>query len=122
MKNPEINLICSECQCEFKTILWANINAATDTEAKEKILKGILFEQICPNCNSSFYLGYPVIYFDEQKKIIIYYENVPTELTEAKIVIEKIKNIKKDNTYPYKDYKFYIVKTPKELRKKVMSI
>lgn len=121
MDNPVINLVCPNCYTEIETIIWAKIDAATDEKAKNRILAGTLFDHICPSCQESFYLDYPVMYYDDKKKIIIYYENDYSLLSEAKSIFEKIKKIRINNECPYEDYQFYIVKTSKELRKKVMT-
>lgn len=65
-------LVCSKCQNQFSTELWASINVTLEPQLKDRLLAGDVNVVDCPQCHTSSYVAIPFIYHDMEKQLFIY--------------------------------------------------
>jgi len=72
MSNHKIvALECPACKTEYDITYWQSLNAEIDPEAKEKLLSGELFTEVCPSCGKTNKVNYPLLYHDMKQKVMI---------------------------------------------------
>ena len=112
-KHTFTQISCPNCERQSGTILWESINAKSTPAIKEKLLKGTLFDFICPFCHETILLNYPFYYHDPDNKIIIFY--APDEET-GEDALTKIEEFKET----YDDYRYRIVAVQESVREKAL--
>lgn len=68
----KITLNCPICKRDHDAALWHRIDAGTEKNAKEKLLKGEFFHFICPDCGYASELHYGSLYADRDIRELIY--------------------------------------------------
>lgn len=72
-------LKCPTCQESIEAVFWdkITIEETAELQFKEDVKTGKLFKAVCPNCQMTYHLNYPVLYEDKQHHFMIYY--IPNE-------------------------------------------
>jgi len=65
-------LQCPVCLNEFEATVWQTIEAETDPDLKDKLLRKDLLTQQCANCGHTWLPARPLLYRDESEKLLIY--------------------------------------------------
>ena len=89
----ELQLKCSKCGEEFSINTYETVNITTDPELKKRVLTKDIFKVNCPKCGELHRINYPVIYADEEKKILVNLVTKQSKLDDLK----DLENIKKIN-------------------------
>lgn len=65
-------LQCPICLNEFEATVWQTIEADTDPDLKDKLLRKDLLTQLCANCGHAWIPACPLLYRDVSQKLLIY--------------------------------------------------
>lgn len=63
---------CMKCGHVYNIKTYDSISANVDYDLKEKTLSRDIFQYECPSCHSKYYLTYPCLYHDEEKKFMVW--------------------------------------------------
>jgi hypothetical protein len=63
---------CPVCLYEEPTTKWTVINAATDPDLKDRLLRKQIHQQICSNCGHLYLIAQPLLYLDPANRLILY--------------------------------------------------
>ena len=66
----KIGLKCTKCGEKFDIDTYETVNVTTDPELKKRVLSKDIFKMNCPKCGELHRVNYPIIYADEEKKIL----------------------------------------------------
>jgi hypothetical protein len=64
---------CPLCGNDVDAVLWDLIDAGTDPDLKERLLKKKIQQQECQNCGETFILAEPLIYREDQQHLLVFY-------------------------------------------------
>ncbi len=94
--NTQEKLRCPKCGCLNDITLWQSLTVSDSEDLKNELLKGQLNVLICRDCGARALVPTPLLYHDENKKLMISF--VPTEnADDAKKQFESIKKSSKDS-------------------------
>lgn len=65
-------VVCPVCLNEELATVWTTINAESDPDLKEQLLRKQIHEQICSNCGTGYYLDRPLLYADPAARLMVY--------------------------------------------------
>lgn len=111
-----IKLKCSKCGEEFDFPIYETINVTENPELKKNIISKEIFKAYCPKCGEIHRINYPVIYADEQKKILVNLVTKESKLDDLKDLV----NIKKTNYLS--DYRCRLVVDMHEMIEKILVL
>src|SRR5579859_2285891 len=63
---------CKQCGTEGAFTAWQSLNVTLNREEKTKLMSGALTKFVCPKCNWSADVVYPLLYHDMEKKLMIW--------------------------------------------------
>ena len=63
---------CPHCLNEEEIVIWDQIDAVTDPDLKDRLLRKTLQVFECRNCGRSHLLSQPLLYRDDDKKLLIW--------------------------------------------------
>lgn len=63
---------CPVCLYEEPTTKWTVINAATDPDLKDRLLRKQIHQQICSNCGHLYLVAQPFLYLEPESRLILY--------------------------------------------------
>ena len=66
------DITCPVCLYEEPATKWTVINAATDPDLKDRLLRKQIHQQICSNCGNLYLIVQPLLYLDPAAQLIIY--------------------------------------------------
>lgn len=66
------DIICPVCFYEEPATKWTVINATTDPDLKDRLLRKQILQQVCSNCGNVFRVLQPLLYLDPAAQLIIY--------------------------------------------------
>ena len=64
---------CPKCKYKGEFKKYDSVNVTLDTELREKVLSGDIFDWTCPNCCETYNIRYDLLYHDMDKGFQIYY-------------------------------------------------
>lgn len=64
---------CPKCGNEFEGVLWDVVDAGVDPDLKDRLLRKQVQQQECQNCGETFVLAQPLIYREDQHKLLVFY-------------------------------------------------
>lgn len=70
-------IACPQCGESFEVELYDSINAQTDPELREALLKNTLNGAECPGCGFTFRVDKPLLYNDPARQVMVYWIPVP---------------------------------------------
>ena len=111
---------CPACGAEGDFIIWRSINTQLDPEIKQKLLRGELFQFVCPTCGERTNIIYDTLYNQMDDQIMISLVSDDEAIEEAIESFNKIDN----GTFfpgiqmPESEYTLRIVRTQDQLREK----
>lgn len=71
-KFSEVELVCPKCNAMWSPPVAVTVNAATDPEAKEGILRGTMHRVLCPSCKDHEYnIDQIWDWYDPEERLII---------------------------------------------------
>ncbi len=109
---------CPKCNKIQKVKVWDSINVNLDTEQKENIMSGKLFQFICDECGFTTRVEYPCLYHDMDKNLMIYC--IPNFSGDTKILDKMLNKLKSDSLEnSIKNYEFRVVKDTNKLAEKI---
>lgn len=109
---------CPKCNKIQKVKVWDSINVNLDTEQKENIMSGKLFQFICDECGFTTRVEYPCLYHDMDKNLVIYC--IPNFSGDTKILDKMLNKLKSDSLEnSMKNYEFRVVKDTNKLAEKI---
>lgn len=88
-----IQVKCEKCQETFDFEIYETLNVSTNPELKKEIISKEVFKVHCPKCGELHRINYPMIYADEEKKVLVNLVNRQSKLDDLK----DLDNIKKTN-------------------------
>ncbi len=68
----EQTLPCPRCNTPSPFTIWESVNVTLDPELKEQLLSRELFRFTCPACQETSELVYPLLYHDQQRKLMVW--------------------------------------------------
>jgi hypothetical protein len=68
----EVDVTCTECEEDYKGVIWTAIHASEDPELKEILLGGELNMLFCPKCAHTFFYEHFLLYQDPRLKLVGY--------------------------------------------------
>ncbi len=91
--SAEQTIPCPRCRVPAPFLLWESVNATLNPELKEKLLSHELFRFACPACKQTSELVYPLLYHDQQQKLMVWLlipdEHDEISLDRASLEMEK---------------------------------
>ena len=109
---------CPKCNKTQKVKVWDSINVNLDTEQKENIMSGKLFQFICDECGFTTRVEYPCLYHDMDKNLMIYC--IPNFSGDTKILDKMLNKLKSDSPEnSMENYEFRVVKDTNKLAEKI---
>lgn len=94
--NTQEKLRCPKCGCLNDITLWQSLTVSDSLDLKQALLKGELNVLICKDCGSRAIVPTPLLYHDEEKKLMLSF--MPTEnAEEANKQFESIKSSSKES-------------------------
>ncbi len=64
-------ILCPHCGLEEPATIWDGINARTDPDLKERLLRKRLQSHVCANCGLDFILAEPLVYHDPALRLLV---------------------------------------------------
>jgi ribosomal protein S27AE len=64
-------ILCPRCGSEENATLWDIVNAQSDPDLKERLLRKVLQSHECANCGEVFVLAEPMAYHDPDRRLLI---------------------------------------------------
>jgi len=113
---------CPFCGQDVPYVMWQSLNTVLDPEAKKQLLEGSLFTAICPKCNETHNIVYPILYHDMENSVMI--QLAPDEQCEIDF-IDFIESAEEKPGFNFiadmkKNYTYRIVSDISELREKAL--
>ena len=71
-KNVTKAIVCPMCGELSKAEIYTSINPAHDKTIRKKVLDGELFSWVCPACEHTARLKYPMLYNDMKNRFMVY--------------------------------------------------
>ena len=65
-------VVCPVCLNEELATVWTTINAESDPDLKEQLLRKQIHEQICSNCGAGYFLARPLLYADPAARLMVF--------------------------------------------------
>lgn len=63
---------CSACNALQDFRCYTEINVTSDPQLKDDVLRGRIFESTCSACGKVNFIPYPLLYIDEEKKLLFF--------------------------------------------------
>ncbi len=98
---------CPNCRLEQEVVLWDSVNVSLNPELKEKVLSLDLLRLRCSGCQGILMLGYPMVYHDMGRPLMISFNPGPSGEESA---VPPFMN----------DYTLRCVRTPEQLAEKIV--
>lgn len=67
----EMPYTCPRCGHTQEWAAWQYLNVRDDSAEKPNAVSGAIFDFTCEKCGESFRVGYPMVYHDPEKKLIV---------------------------------------------------
>ena len=64
-------ILCPKCGSEEPATIWDCVNARTDPDLKDRLLRKILQSHACANCGLEFAMAEPLVYHDPDRRLMI---------------------------------------------------
>ncbi|MEE3450657.1 MAG: CpXC domain-containing protein [Acutalibacteraceae bacterium] len=115
------NVQCRKCGKTIEVNKWSAVNGDKNPDLKEKILSGELFSVRCRSCGAVSQLGYPMVYSDPTKNIMIWLVFDDEEVGHIKSYYKTCKTQPDENGKTAdKECRLRIVRNSFQLREKIM--
>ncbi len=88
----QIDLQCPVCLNEQPCTIWEVIEAETDPDLKDKLLKKELVSQVCSNCGHLWIPAIPLLYRDASHKLLVYCHTGLSE-TDVQLALDKLPGV-----------------------------
>ncbi len=70
-------ILCPHCGLEEQATIWDGVNAQTDPDLKQRLLRKTLQHHVCSNCGLDFILAEPLVYHDPARRLLLILAPVP---------------------------------------------
>lgn len=120
-QSQTIDVTCQACGHVSPHDYQGVVEAATQPEMVDKLLEGTLFDHVCPQCGAVFGVAAPVLFRDDDRRLMI---NLAPDLADTAEVEQLFETAGLgDSDLSYKDAGFTlrIVGDPNSLREKVLA-
>ncbi len=87
-RSKQYNITCPSCGLQQEVELYESVNASTDPQLKEALMKNWLNRVECPDCEASFRVDMPLLYSDPQHNMMIHWMPESEQMTRDKILEE----------------------------------
>ena len=94
--NVKQTIKCPVCGQMHEITVWNSITVKDSPDLKEDLLKGKINIFICPSCSHRALMPVPLLYHDEEKKLMISFSPCESE-TEKNQLFSEIKSTSKDS-------------------------
>jgi len=64
-------ILCPRCGSEENATIWDGVNAVTDPDLKDRLLRKTLQNHVCANCGLDFAMAEPMVYHDPGLRLMI---------------------------------------------------
>ena len=64
-------IVCPQCSSEEDATIWDCINASSDPDLKDRLLRKTLQNHVCSNCGLDFAMAEPLVYYDPKQLLLI---------------------------------------------------
>ena len=64
-------ILCPKCGSEEPATIWDCVNAQTDPDLKDRLLRKVLQSHTCANCGLEFAMAEPLVYHDPDRRLMI---------------------------------------------------
>ena len=68
----EMKYTCPYCGKEFDITIYNSVYADVDSDLRDRAVSGDLFRFSCPHCKTEFLIQYPLVYYDQNHKFVIW--------------------------------------------------
>lgn len=112
---------CPACQSLQEVTLWQSITAQDSPDLKEDLLKGKINIFHCPSCGQTALVPIPLLYRDDEKKLMISFSPCEDDVTRAKL-FESVKKTSKESgeLKNFEDYNLRFVWAYNDLLEKLL--
>lgn len=66
-------ITCPRCGNDIDAVLWDLVDAGADPDLKDRLLQKKIQQQECQNCGHAFILAEPLIYREDQHRLLVFY-------------------------------------------------
>lgn len=70
---------CPHCKEKAELKMWDSINASLNSDLKEKVKNGTIFDWECPHCGKTARIMYPFLYIDMLNYFMVWFGNPNSE-------------------------------------------
>ena len=109
-----IKMKCGKCQEEFDYSVYQYINVTGDTKLKKEVVNKEVFKVCCPKCGALHHMLFPLIYVDDEKKVVF------SLITNTSKIEDFKKFFHDEQEMFFKDYTCRLVIDGHELAEKIL--
>lgn len=85
-RSKQYNITCPSCGLQQEVELYESVNASTDPQLKDALMKNWLNRVECPDCDTSFRVDMPLLYSDPKHNILIHWMPESEQMTREQIL------------------------------------
>jgi hypothetical protein len=111
------SVICPSCHKNFDVEFWQSLNRDLDSQAKDQLLDGTLFDVDCPHFQFKSRLVYSILYHDMTNKVMV---QLNPDVNGSRTVDEFMKEETVEKQFKLMDYRRRQVKNEFHLREKAI--